>query len=129
MYDANLICRNGPTAGALSGAGTTNLLVGTTGQQGKGPEGGLAMVINVPIAPTGTSPTLDVKIQESPDGSVWRDLVVFPQITALGKYIREYVNVQDYTRCVVVLGGTTPAFGNVDIRASNTEFPNVLTQG
>lgn len=63
-------------------------------------------------APTGTNPTLDLVIQQSPDGSTgWNTIGEFPQITAAGLY-EEYCRpiTQRYVREGHTLGGTTPSF-------------------
>lgn len=72
-------------------------------------------LVNVPSV-SGTNPTLDVKIQESDNGSTWRDFLVFPQITAVGEYFVTGQSNARYRRCVTAVGGTdTPKFGNAII--------------
>lgn len=59
---------------------------------------------------TGTTPTLDIKIQESDDNSSWRDFLAFPQMTAAGvQYVTGKSNAR-YRRAVRTAGGTTPSF-------------------
>lgn len=71
-------------------------------------------MVHVPTDPTGTNPTLDVKIQESDNGTDWRDLGVFPQITAAGNYYITLKSNADYRRHHSTLGGEdTPKFGKV----------------
>ncbi|MEN6571403.1 MAG: hypothetical protein ABFD24_06145 [Anaerolineaceae bacterium] len=70
------------------------------------------IMVNVPQA-TGTTPTLDVKIQESDDNSNWRDVANVEHITAAGQY---YVTTKcnaPYRRAIPTVGGTTPNFGKV----------------
>ena len=69
------------------------------------------LMVHVPTSPTGTTPTLDVKIQESDNNSTWRDLGVFPQINAAGQYFITLKSNARYRRYVATLGGTTPNFG------------------
>ena len=75
----------------------------------------------VPIVPTGTTPTMLMEIQESPDNTNWRTIGVFTQdgassintINAQGIY---YVTVQSneiYRRAKSTITGTTPHMGNV----------------
>lgn len=63
---------------------------------------------------SGTSPTLDVKIQGSDDDSNWTDIKSFPQVTtsAVKKYIR-ILTPYKYIRAVATKGGTTPSYGLV----------------
>ena len=63
---------------------------------------------------SGTSPTLDVKIQGSNDsGSNWSDIVSFPQMTAAGKkYVRALTPYKEI-RAVIDVGGTSPSFGKI----------------
>lgn len=64
----------------------------------------------------GTSPTLDVKIQESDNNSDWRDFLAFPQITVAGEYFVTGKSNARYRRHYSVLGGSgSPAFGAVEI--------------
>ena len=63
---------------------------------------------------SGTSPTLDVKIQGH-DGSNWVDIKSFPQVTgtsAVKKYIR-FLAPYDKIRAVIDVGGTSPSYGVV----------------
>lgn len=67
-------------------------------------------------ARTGTSPTLNVKIQESTDGSTgWTDIsgAVFAEITAADQHKSLGINlrtVKRYIRYVFTLAGTSPTF-------------------
>lgn len=62
---------------------------------------------------SGTSPTLDVKIQESPDNSAWYDTpgAAFPRMTTAGK---QRLMINDlggmFYRASVTIGGTNPKF-------------------
>lgn len=78
---------------------------------------GKVAVILMSAAGTGTSPTQDVKLQDSADGSTgWADIsgAAFTQLTdaasgteAIGVQIDE---VARYIRPVFTIGGTTPSF-------------------
>ena len=65
---------------------------------------------------SGTSPTMDVKIQGTNDnGSNWTDIVSFPQMTGTNpykKYVR-FLAPYDQIRAVVDVGGTSPSYGKV----------------
>ncbi len=71
-------------------------------------------MVHVPSV-SGTTPTLDVKIQESDDNSTWRDLGVFPQINAAGQYYITLKSNAPYRRYHATVGGTTPNFGATEI--------------
>lgn len=63
-------------------------------------------------AVSGTSPTLDAKIQHSTDDSVWVDLITFAQKTAIGAERVEVTGtVNRYLRAIRTIGGSsTPTF-------------------
>lgn len=94
------------------------LFSGTVTASGEGPvidlgqAGMLAMAFYLNVtAVSGTSPTLDVKLQDSPDGTAFYDLASFAQKTAVGK---EAIRVtQPFARrlkVVYTVGGTSPSF-------------------
>lgn len=60
-------------------------------------------------AETGTS-TLDVKIQTSPDNSVWYDATTVGQITATGQYTDTATVIGPYIRIAYTIGGTDFTF-------------------
>lgn len=61
---------------------------------------------------TGTTPTLDVKVQLSPDGTAWYDEgTSFTQITtASTPAVKKLTGLGAYMRYVWTIGGTTPSF-------------------
>lgn len=64
-------------------------------------------------AHSGTSPTLDVKFQDSPDGVNWTDVPsgAFTQVTSANAVTRlALANVGPKLRAVQTLGGTTPSY-------------------
>lgn len=78
-------------------------------------EGNAAVVLDS-AAGTGTSPTLDVKIQDSDDNSTFADVVgaTFTQVTGAAASQQKKVIALDktrkYIRAVATIGGTTPSF-------------------
>lgn len=63
-------------------------------------------------AVSGTTPTLNVKIQHSPDNATWVDLPngAFPQKTAAGLSELAIKGFDRYIRAVHDVGGTSPSF-------------------
>lgn len=67
----------------------------------------------VVTAVSGTTPTMDVAIEESPDnGTNWIRVYEFPRITANGSYVSPKLRATFGTRYryVRTIGGTTPSF-------------------
>lgn len=64
--------------------------------------------------PTGTTPTLDAKIQHSSDNAAWTDVTggAFTQVTEAGaqKLVLNRNDLKRYIRHVVDVSGTTPVF-------------------
>lgn len=71
-------------------------------------------MVSVPSV-AGTTPTLDVTIQDSKDGTNANESMKFPQITAAGVYYIRAKFTGPYRRAVCDVGGTTPNFGIVEI--------------
>lgn len=77
---------------------------------------GKATVILGSAAGSGTSPTLDVKVQDSDDNSTFADIAgaVFTQVTGAGasnQAIGVGLNAaRRYVRAVATIGGTSPSF-------------------
>lgn len=71
---------------------------------------------------SGTSPTLDVKLQDSADGTTYADFSpvhAFPQQTATGARLQQEVQMRvgrPYLRAVSTVGGATPSFGGTSVR-------------
>lgn len=61
-------------------------------------------------AASGTTPTLNVTMQTSADGTTWRSLGTFAQKTAVGTERASFVGVDRFMRASWVIGGTTPSF-------------------
>lgn len=67
--------------------------------------------LTVTGTPGGTSATLDVTIEDSPDGSNWASVGSFAQVTAAGTIAyRPVTPTSRYVRASWTLGGTTPDF-------------------
>ncbi|MEW6095366.1 MAG: hypothetical protein AB1567_02400 [bacterium] len=67
-------------------------------------------------AASGTSPTLDVTIEYSPDGSRWFTHTSFSQKTTTGKDTLRISSLGAYMRIKYTIAGTTPSFTfSVDI--------------
>lgn len=77
---------------------------------------GLAAVILANNTTSGTSPTMDVKIQDSADNSTYADVTgyTFTQVTAAltnpSVLTIDIRNLRRYARAVVTMGGTSPSF-------------------
>lgn len=70
----------------------------------------IAATLNVSAA-SGTTPTLDVIIEDSADGSVWTTLQAFAQKTAAGTEVVRITNpFHNRIRATYTVGGTTPSF-------------------
>lgn len=101
MNDKDLVLNDGSTPLTATGNGTS-FDIGSTIN---------ALTVEVIVsAKSGTSPTLDLKIQGSLDNSTWVDVVYFQQITAVGTYRRKLHAPYRYFREVQTLGGTSPSF-------------------
>jgi hypothetical protein len=97
----------------------------TTGNSGVidgyGPATALRVQLNVTAA-SGTSPTLNVVVEDSLDGTNFNTIGTFAQKTAVS---REVINITtpfaDRLRVAWTIGGTTPSFTfTVDVNATAT---------
>jgi len=57
-------------------------------------------------AVSGTSPTLDVQLQSSADGSVWINHTAFTQVTAAATELKSLANFGNFIRAVCTIGGS-----------------------
>lgn len=74
---------------------------------------GASYQINIPVtAVSGTTPTLDIEVQESRDaGTNWVAVYDFPRITATGSYSSPVMPITgNRVRYVQTVGGGTPSF-------------------
>ena len=68
---------------------------------------------------SGTSPELDIEIQESADGSNdWVTIYTFPTISAAGEFNKKVRGTKRYRRAKATVDGTSPNFGFVLVGAS-----------
>lgn len=77
------------------------------------PTFGISYQVNIPVtAVTGTTPTLDVSIEESDDGGTnWYKVYDFPRITTTGIYRSPDIPlIGNRVRYVQTVGGSTPSF-------------------
>lgn len=87
------------------------------------------VAIHVPLG-TGTTPTLDITVQEAQtEGGTYRTIQTEPQITAAGRYNIRLVNDRRWVRFVLTVGGTTPSFGAVHIGLDSGAVKNDLQLG
>lgn len=63
-------------------------------------------------AASGTTPTLDVSLEESADGSNWTAITGsgITQMTAAGNHVAAAAVSKNYVRVTSTVGGTTPSF-------------------
>lgn len=73
----------------------------------------ISLLVNVTAA-SGTTPTLDITVQWSPDGgATWASadpVDSFTQITAAGNVAKRFAVKANVYRIVYTIGGTTPSF-------------------
>ena len=95
------------------------------------PTFGSCYEINIPVtAVSGTTPTLDVVVQESDDGGTnWFDVYAFPRITATGMYRSpKLLLTGNRVRYVQTVAGTTPSFTRSVNRVQASDSVSVLRQ-
>ncbi len=90
-----------PAAAVTATANGSSVLLGDRGT--------LRLLLNVTAA-SGTTPTLDVAIQTSFDGSTWRAVAAFAQKTTTGTERKSFTGIDRYVRATYTVGGTTPSF-------------------
>jgi len=103
QYDALLELK---ASGAITASGNGSAVLAGPALRGK-----LKAVIHI-TAVSGTSPTIDFKLQESDDQSTWADIAnsKFDQINAVGVYQQEFSTQKKYVRLAWTVGGTSPSF-------------------
>lgn len=83
---------------------------GTAFDNGAGTSNGAVASLHVTSA-SGTTPTLDVLIEHSPDDGVYSTLGTFQQLTDVGhEFLRISGDVDQFVRATWTIGGTDPAF-------------------
>lgn len=92
-------------SGTVTGSGN-----GSSIDTGDGNNWGVAAFLDV-ASVSGTSPTLNVVVQDSPDGDKWYDLITFTQATQAGNEVKRELNVFGrYLRVKYTVGGDSPQF-------------------
>lgn len=104
---------------ALRDRAATETLVASAARTASGDSGGLTgyfsaeslrVQLNVTAA-SGTSPTLDVVIEDTLDGTNWNVIGTFTQRTAVGRQVIDITALfADQIRVRWTVGGTTPSF-------------------
>lgn len=74
-----------------------------------GPVGAMTATLTVSAA-SGTTPTLDVIVEHSHDGTTWATLGSFTQATAAGAETKTFSPIRRHVRGKATVGGTTPLF-------------------
>jgi len=95
------------------------------------PTFGTSYSVSIPVtAVTGTTPTLDVAIEESDDsGTNWFKVYDFPRITAAGMYRSPLIRiVGNRVRYVQTVGGTSPSFTRAINRLQNSNSAEAVRQ-
>lgn len=88
------------------------------------PTFGSSYMVDIPVtAVSGTTPTLQVTVQESPDGgNNWYSVYAFPTITAMGSYTSPVITMTGtQVRYVQTVGGTTPSFTRAISRVQSSQ--------
>ena len=96
-------------------AGTYTVSGESAGIDLQGYQGTLKVILNSGVG-GGTTPTLDVKIQDSTDNSSFTDVVgkTFAQVTTIASLQSLGIDtraVRRYIRAVLTIAGTSPTFG------------------
>jgi hypothetical protein len=95
------------------------------------PTFGTSYSVSIPVtAVTGTTPTLDVAIEESDDsGTNWFKVYDFPRITGTGIYRSPLIRmVGNRVRYVQTVAGTTPSFTRAINRLQNSNSSEAVRQ-
>jgi hypothetical protein len=95
------------------------------------PTFGISYFISIPVtAVSGSSPTLDIDVQESDDtGTNWFTVYSFPRITATGIYRSPKLSFNgNRVRYVQTVGGATPSFTRAINRLQCSDFVKSIRQ-
>lgn len=106
-----------PTSGEISNitdvtlaASAARTATGNGSAVALGDLGTVRLLLDVTAA-SGTTPTLDVTVETSYDGSTgWTSLGTFAQKTAAGTQRKSFSGCDRYVRATWTIGGTTPSF-------------------
>lgn len=72
----------------------------------------VSLLVSVTAA-SGTTPTLDISVEWSPDGTIWAVADTpdaFTQITTTKAVVKSFSDKAKFFRVVWAIGGTTPSF-------------------
>ena len=102
------------TQTSVSGIASRTSTVTATGVDIRGYKGGIVVQQLVGVV-SGTTPTLNGKLQQSSDNSTWSDIsgATFTEVTATDSFQKIGVDVRQtggYIRYVGTIAGTTPNF-------------------
>ena len=115
MFDSNLMF----TAAAVTADGNSTVL-----DLGSTPAGGVVVEVAIP-AVSGSSPTMDIVVQESADSSSWQIVSTFAQLTATGRHTRIVQTAKRYLRMNYDIGGSSsPSFTMANGIASGFPGPD-----
>jgi hypothetical protein len=106
-------------------------LTSTTTTAAFTPTFGSAYSVNIPVTVvSGTTPTLDVSVEESDDsGTNWFKVYDFPRITATGMYRSPLIRMTgNRVRYVQTVGGTTPSFTRAINRLQSSSNSEAVRQ-
>ena len=95
------------------------------------PTAGCSYIVSIPVtAVSGTSPTLDIDIEESDDtGGNWYKVYSFPRITATGIYRSPKIAFNgNRVRYAQTIGGTTPSFTRAINRLQCSDWVGAIRQ-
>lgn len=95
------------------------------------PTSGCSYQVTIPVTVvSGTTPTLDVQVQESDDsGTNWKAIYDFPRITATGFYRSPVFPLTgDRVRYVQTVTGTTPSFTRAINRLQSSSSSSIFRQ-
>lgn len=96
------------------------------------PTFGSSYQVIIPVTTvTGSSPTLDIQVQESRDGGTnWIAVYDFPRIVTAGSYTSPLITFTGTSvRYVQTVGGTTPSFTRAVLRLqSSINSPSIIRQ-
>ena len=120
-----------PPAPAIVADVASAALTTTTTTAAFTPTFGTSYSVSIPVtAVSGTTPTLDVAIEESDDsGTNWFRVYDFPRITGSGMYRSPLIRmVGNRVRYVQTVAGTTPSFTRAINRLQNSNSSEAVRQ-
>jgi len=92
-----------------------NLMSGTSTASANGTavelgDRGTARLTLAVTAGSGTTPTLDITIETSADGTTWRTAGTFTQATGVTSERKSFSGIDKFIRARSTIAGTTPSF-------------------